>query len=292
MRSVWLAARAPLGCCRWQPASAQTGASRKYGGTLEIGTVYVTLSALSWDPGRLELEAQPRHRPVLRAAVRRRPRPRAKRHGGKHPFYRRRLAALRRHPRRAGRELGVEAESAARRDQAAQGRHVPRKARRDGVARADRRRRRLQPTTASPRARRSIAGYFDHRRQGRGHRQAHGRLHLQVLQRRMGLSLRLGLLLRRSCPRKWPTPAPATGRTSTAPARSCSTDFVQGNSNTYVEEPDLLGQGEDRRRRVQAAVRRQARLSHHQGRGDLHHRAAHRQARHARKRSAGSTSTS
>ena len=58
-------------------------------------------------------------------------------------------------------------------------------------------------------------------------------------------------------------------------------DFVQGNSNTYVEEPHLLGQGEDQRRRVQAALRRQARLSHHQGRGDLRHRAAHRQARHA-----------
>ena len=40
-----------------------------------------------------------------------------------------------------------------------------------------------------------------------------------------------------SCRRKWPTPAPATGRTSTAPARSCSTDFVQGNSNTYVKNP-------------------------------------------------------
>ena len=30
--------------------SAQIGAAAKPGGTLEIGTVYVTLSALSWDP--------------------------------------------------------------------------------------------------------------------------------------------------------------------------------------------------------------------------------------------------
>ena len=27
------------------------------------------------------------------------------------------------------------------------------------------------------------------------------------------------------------------------------TDYVQGNSNTYIEEPDLLGQGDDRRHR-------------------------------------------
>ena len=46
-----------------------------------------------------------------------------------------------------------------------------------------------------------------------------------------------GLLLGHLCPRRWPTPAPPTGRTSTAPAPSCSTDFVQGNSNTYVKNP-------------------------------------------------------
>jgi len=31
------------------PAAAENGETPKYGGTLEIGTVYVTLSALSWD---------------------------------------------------------------------------------------------------------------------------------------------------------------------------------------------------------------------------------------------------
>src|SRR5262245_38869082 len=31
-------------------ASAENGDKPQYGGTLEIGTVYVTLSALSWDP--------------------------------------------------------------------------------------------------------------------------------------------------------------------------------------------------------------------------------------------------
>ena len=66
----------------------------------------------------------------------------------------RRLAALRCHPRRTRRELEVEAGSAPPRDPPAQGRHVSGQARRDGVARTGRRRRRFQPTIASRRARR------------------------------------------------------------------------------------------------------------------------------------------
>ena len=58
-------------------------------------------------------------------------------------------------------------------------------------------------------------------------------------------------------------------------------DFISGQLQRLRQEPRLLGQGEDRRHRIQAAVRRQDHLPHHQGRGDLHHRAAHRQARHA-----------
>ena len=96
----------------------------------------------------------------------------------------------------------------------------------------------------------------------------------------MGLSLRLGLLLRRSCRRKSPTPAPATGRTSTAPARSCSTDFVQGNSNTYVKNPIYWDKEKIDGVEYKLPLRRQGRLSHHQGRGDVPDRAAHRQARH------------
>src|SRR4051794_15955956 len=38
-----------LGLCLGQ-ASAETQEKPKYGGTLEVGTVYVTLSALSFDP--------------------------------------------------------------------------------------------------------------------------------------------------------------------------------------------------------------------------------------------------
>ena len=45
--------------------SAQSEQPPKPGGTLEVGTVYVTLSALSWEQCRLELEAQSRHRPGL-----------------------------------------------------------------------------------------------------------------------------------------------------------------------------------------------------------------------------------
>ena len=131
----------------------------------------------------------------------------------------------------------------------------------------------LQPPRQEPEEDRRL---FRSRRQGRGHRQAHGGLHLQGLQRRMGLSLRLGLLLRHhaeggrrrrrrqleerqrhravharpiSC-RATPTP---TSRTRTTGTRRRST------AATY-----------------KLPLRRQGRLSHHQGRGDLPHRAAHR----------------
>ena len=120
---------------------------------------------------------------------------------------------------------------------------------------------------------------FRSRRQGRGHRQAHRRLHIQGLQRRMGLPLRLGLLLGDH--------AEGSGRRRRRQLeerqrhRPVHADRVRAGQLQHLrQEPELLGQGEDRRQRVQAAVRRQDRLSHHQGRGDLHHRAAHRQARH------------
>ena len=231
---------------------------------------------------RLELEAQPRHRRCLRAAVRRR----------SLQVEEATAASIRSMPTPGCPSDAIRGELAESWEwkenplrveiKLRKGVMFPEKPGVMAVARTDRRRRGVQPTTASTRARRRSGRLFRPSRQGRSHRPAHGGLHLQRLQRRMGLPLRLGLLLADLCRRKSPTPAPATGRTSTAPARSCSADFVQGNSNTYVEEPELLGQGEDRRRRVQAALRRQGRLSHHQGRGDLPDRAAHRQARHPR----------
>ena len=41
-------------------ASAENGEKPQYGGTLEIGTVYVTLSALSWECGTKISCNQPR----------------------------------------------------------------------------------------------------------------------------------------------------------------------------------------------------------------------------------------
>ena len=69
-------------------------------------------------------------------------------------------------------------------------------------------------------------------------------------------------------------------------------DFVQGNSNTYAKNPNYWDKEKIGGSRIQAAVRRQAHLPHHQGRGDLHHRAAHRQARHAGDHPLAATSTS
>ena len=47
---------------------------------------------------------------------------------------------------------------------------------------------------------RKIPTYFDHLEKVEAAGQAHGRVHFQPVQRRMGLPLRLGLLLRASCP--------------------------------------------------------------------------------------------
>ena len=198
--------------------------------------MYVTLSALSWDRARLELEAQPRHRPVLRAAVRRRP-VEERQERRQAPLLRRRLAAVRRHPRRAGRELGVEGQPAARRDQAAQGHHVPGEARRDGGARVRRRRRGVQLQAARQAARaRSRATSTTSPRS------------------RRPTSTRWSSPSRTSSPSG--TTASATGYFSgiypkevvdagatnwknvngTGPFML--TDFVQGNSNTYAKNPN------------------------------------------------------
>ncbi len=108
----------------------------QYGGTLEVGTVYVTLSALSWDLAdwnwKQNHDTGEFYEQLFAADL-----SKSKRNGGKHPFYA--DAWL---PSDAIRgelgKLGVEGQPAAHRDQAAQGHHVPRKARRDGFARADR----------------------------------------------------------------------------------------------------------------------------------------------------------
>ena len=62
------------------------------------------------------------------------------------------------------------------------------------------------------------------------------------------------------------------------------TDFVQGNSNTYTKNPIYWDKDKVNGGEYKLPVRRQARLPHHQGRGDLRHRAQDRQARHPRDR--------
>ena len=155
----------------------------------------MTLSALSWDPRRLELEAQPRHRPVLRAAVRRRPL----------QVQAATAASIRSMPTPGCRPTP----SAANWPKAGSWKENPLRVEiklRKGImfpekpgvmaARelvADDVVFSLQPPRQEPEEDHRL---FRPRRQGRGHRQAHGGLHLQELQRRVGLSLRLGLLLR------------------------------------------------------------------------------------------------
>lgn len=67
-------------------ASAQTPEKPKYGGSLEIGTVYVTLSALSFDPAdwnwKLNHDTGLFYEQLFAADL-----SKSRQHGGKHPFY-------------------------------------------------------------------------------------------------------------------------------------------------------------------------------------------------------------
>ena len=132
-----------------------------------------------------------------------------------------------------------------------------------------------------------IADLLRPRRQGRGDRQAHRRLPFKDYNAEWDYRFGWGYYSRHH--------AQGGGRRRRRQLeerqrhRPVHADRLRAGQLQHLhQEPDLLGQGEDQRRRVQAAVRRQDRLPHHQGRGDLHHRAAHRQARHARERFAGS----
>src|SRR3954447_396625 len=68
------------------PASAQTEPKPQYGGSLEIGTVYVTLSALSFDPAdwnwKLNHDTGLFYEQLFAADL-----SKSKQNGGKHPFY-------------------------------------------------------------------------------------------------------------------------------------------------------------------------------------------------------------
>ena len=74
-----------LGLTLTGPAAAQTE-KPLYGGALEIGTVYVTLSALSWDPAdwnwKLNHDTGQFYEQLFAADL-----TKSRRHNGKHPFY-------------------------------------------------------------------------------------------------------------------------------------------------------------------------------------------------------------
>ena len=135
-----------------------------------------------------------------------------------------------------------------RRDQAAQGRDVSGQARRDGVARAHRRRRRLQLSTASTRARRRSTAYFDSRRQGRGDRQVHRRVHLKEYNAewdyRFGWGYYSGIMPEGSRRRR------RRQLEERQRHRPVHADRLRAGQFQHLhQEPDLLGQGEDRRHR-------------------------------------------
>ena len=176
--------------------------------------------------------------------------------------------------------MGAQAEPLAAGGAVAQGRDVPGQGRRDGRPRTGRRGRGLQlrPPGQEPEEDRRL---LRSRRQGRGHRQAQRRLHLQGLQRRVRLPFRLGLLLghhaqggggrRRARLEKRQRHRPLPDG-----------QLRPGQLARLQEEPRLLGHRDHRRREAQAALRRRHHLPLHQGRGHHDHRLAHRQGRCAR----------
>ena len=226
-------------------AAAQTG-KPQYGGTLEIGTVYVTLSALSWDPQdwnwKLNHDTGMYYEQLFAG------RPRQERAQGRQaPVHRRRLAAERRDPRRARRALGVGGRPITLVLHLRKGVMFPDK---PGVMKA-------RELTAEDvvfsyerldKSPKKIPTYFDHVAKVEA-RDPHTVVFRSRSTTPSGTTASAGATTRRSCRRRWPPSTPRTGRTPSAPARSSSSDFVQGNSQTYVEEPDLLGHREDRRRR-------------------------------------------
>ena len=204
---------------------------------------------------------------------------------------RRRLDALRRDPRRTRRKMGVEAKPARVEIKLRKGVMFPDKPGVMAVARTGRRRRGVQPTTASTRARRRSPAISIMSRRSRPPTSTPWCSPSRTTTPN-GTTASAGATTPASCPRRWPTPAPPTGRTSTAPGPFLLADFVQGNSNTYVKNPNYWDKEKIGGAEYKLPLRRQDRLPHHQGRGDLPHRAAHRQARHAGDASAGRRSMS
>ena len=150
------------------------------------------------------------------------------------------------------------------------------------VARADRRRRRLQLQPARQQPEEDQATYFDHVDKVEATDKHTVVFHVQRTTTPSGTIASAGATTRASMPKEVADAGAANWKNVNGTGPFMLDRLRAGQLQHLRQEPDLLGQGEDQRRRVQAALRRQARLPHHQGRGDLRHRAAHRQARHPR----------
>jgi peptide/nickel transport system substrate-binding protein len=278
---VRLAAASVAATLSLATAFAQSEQPPKAGGTLEIGTVYVTLSALSWDSAdwnwKHNHDTGAVYEQLFVADL-----SKSKRLGGKHPFYadawipsdaiRGELAetwAWKQNPLRLEINLrkGVMFPEKP-------GVMAARELVADDVVFAYNR------LEKSPK---KIAGYFDSCRQGRGDRQAHRGVHLQETTTPNGTTALAGAI----------TPAYAEGsrgrrrrqleerqrhRPVHARPISCrATPTPMSKNPNYWDKEKINGV------EIQAAAGRQGSLSHHQGRGDVPHRAANRQARHPRK---------
>ena len=86
MRSFSIVARSLALCVAALAPYAAAQEKPQYGGTVNIGTVYVTLSALSWDPAdwnwKLNHDTGQFYEQLFAADL-----TKSRRHGGKHPFY-------------------------------------------------------------------------------------------------------------------------------------------------------------------------------------------------------------
>ena len=265
-----------LGLTLTGPAAAQTE-KPLYGGALEIGTVYVTLSALSWDPAdwnwKLNHDTGQFYEQLFAADL-----TKSRRHNGKHPFYadawlpsdaiRGELAESwewKENPLRVEVKLrkgimfpekpGVMAARELTAD--------------DVVFTFDR-------LDKSPK---KIVSYFDHVDKVAAtdshtvvftFKEFHAEWDYRFGYGYFSADLSQGGRGRRRCQLEERQRHRAVH----------ALRLRVGQFQHLHEESELLGQGNDRRHRLQAALRRQDHLSHHQGRGDLHHRAAHRQAGH------------
>ena len=257
--------------------AARAGEIPKHGGTLEVATIFATLSALSWDhkdwPWKINHDAGGIYEQLLVADL-----SKGTRAGGKHAFNADAWIPTDAIKGELAESWEVQKEPLAVVFKLKKGIMFPAK---PGVMEA----RELTADdvvfsyyyrhNSPPRA----AGHQRRVQQGRGARPLHGRLPYEEVRGRLAVSPRLRLQLldhaegsRRRRRRR------LEERERHRPVHA---HRLRSRQLAHLQQAArLLGQGEDQRGGVQAAVRRQGRLSHHPGRLDPRHRVPHRQARH------------